>query len=93
MDKAKVLILGNDPNNTPLKTIYCDFQEYELTIKIGDYNFNVTKRIFTDYIEPLIDIEGYLKIQNFIYKILNVKSDSDYQELWLYLLNRQSEVV
>ena len=92
MDKAKILILGNDPNNTPLKTIYGDFQEYETTIMIGDYTFNITKRLFIDF-EPLIDMEGYFKIKNFIYKILNIKSDSDYMELWLYLLNRQSVVV
>ena len=93
MDRAKILILGNNPNNTPLRIIYGDFQEYYITIEIGDYSFNITKRVFIDFIEPLIDMEGYLKIQGLIYKVLNVKNDSDYQELWLYLLNRQSAVI
>jgi len=93
MDKAKILILGNDPNNTSLKTVYGDLQEYSgMTIKIGDYTFNITKRLFIDF-EPLINMEGYLKIENLIYKILDIKSDSDYQELLLYLCNRQSVVV
>lgn len=88
-----VLILGNNPNNIPLKTISGDFQEYDTAIIIGSYTFNITKRIFTDYIESLIDMNGYLKIEDSVYKILHIINYSDYQELWLYLLNRQSAVV
>ena len=91
MDETQVLLLGNDPNNTPLKTIFGDLQQYETAIQIGDYTFNITKRLFIDF-EPLINMQGYLKIQDLIYKILDIKSDSDYQELLLYLCNRQSVV-
>lgn len=92
LKNTSVKVLGNDPNNTPLKTIFGDFQEYSATIKIGDYTFNISKRLFIDYIEPLIDMNGYLQIEGSVYKVLHIKSE-DYQEFWLYLLNRQLAVV
>ena len=88
MDDISVQILGNNPNNTTQKTIEGDLQEYSATIEIGDYSFEITKRLFIDYIEPLLNMEGYLEVENKVYKILNIKEYSDYQEVWLYLLNR-----
>ena len=93
MDYTSVKILGNSPLNITQKNILGDFQDYDENIIIGDYTFKVTKRLLIDYIEPLIDMNGYLNIFNSVYKVLHIKNYSDYQELWLYLLNRQSEVV
>jgi len=92
-DESTVLILGNSPVNSLQKTITADVQEYSTVVEIGDYKFNISKRLFIDYIELLLDINGYLKIENMVYKILNIKEYSDYQEIWLYLLNRQSAVI
>ena len=88
MDDISIQILGNSPTNTVIKTIEGDLQSYSATIEIGEYKFDISKRLFIDYIEPLLNIYGYLQVENKVYKILQVKEYSDYQEVWLYLLNR-----
>lgn len=89
MDDISVQILGNSPNNTTQKTIEGDFQEYTSVIKIGEYEFDISKRLFIDYLEPLISMDGYIKAGNKIFKILKVKEYSDYMEVWLYALTRE----
>ncbi|KUO66115.1 MAG: hypothetical protein APF84_12400 [Gracilibacter sp. BRH_c7a] len=93
MNETEVLILGNSQNNATEKTILGDFQEYSTTIEIGDYSFEITKRLFINYIEPLINMDGYLRIGDLLYKVLKIQTFITYQEFWLYLLDRQSEVV
>lgn len=89
MDDTIVRILGNSPKNISLKDIYGDLQEYEKTIKIENYEIEITKRLFVDYVESLIDEESYLKVKGKIYKIMKVKEYSDYMEIWLYELKGQ----
>lgn len=93
MDDISIQILGNSPTNTVQKIIEGDLQSYSTTIEIGDYSFAITKRLFTDYIEPLLNMNSYIKVENKVYKILHIKEFSDYQEVWLYELTRQSEVI
>lgn len=92
-DDSTVNILGNSPVNSCKRTIAADVQEYSTTIEIGDYQFEITKRLFVDYIEPLIEMDGYLEVENKVYKILHIKEFSDYMEVWLYKLARQTEVI
>lgn len=84
-----IQILGNSPTNTSIKSIYADYQVFEKTIKIEGYEFNITKRGIVDRIEILIDVDTYLDIEGTIYKVMKVKTYSDYMELWLYKLNKQ----
>jgi len=93
MDEISIQILGNSPTNQTQATIDGDLQSYSATIEIGEYKFDISKRLFIDYIEPLIDIDGYLKGENKAYKILYIKEFSDYMEVWLYELTRQPEVI
>jgi len=88
-DDSTVYILGNNPENSWQKTIVADVQSYSETILIGEYKFNINKRFFTDYIEPLLNIESYVEIESKIFKILNIIEYSDYQEVWIYLLDIQ----
>lgn len=88
----EVQILGNNPQGIAIKTIDAEAQDFDNIIEIENYKFYITKRVITDYIEPLISIDGYLKISNIIYKILKINEYSDYQELWLYELIRQVAV-
>lgn len=88
-EETIVEILGDTPLNTPLKMLYGDFQDFEKIIKIENYEFDCTNRLFIDYIEPLIDNKTYLKIKGSIYKVMKVKTCSDYMELYLYLLQKQ----
>jgi len=92
MDEQKVFLLGNSPTNSWQKTIYSGVQQFSSVVKIGEYEFSITKRLFVD-LEPLCKMDGYLEIENKIYKILKIKEYSDYMEVWLYLLKRQTEVI
>lgn len=85
----QVQILGNNPQGAVRKTIDTEVQGFDNKIEIESYKFYISKRVITDYIEKLIDINGYLKIENTIYKILKINEYSDYQEIWLYELIRQ----
>jgi len=84
MDEISIEILGNSPTNTTHATIEGDLQEYSATIEIENFKFEITKRLFIEHLEPLIDMSGYIKAENKIFKILKIKSFSDYMELWLY---------
>ena len=92
-DETKIEILGNNPTNTTIKQIVGDVQEpqgqRDLIIKIEKYEFSVAMRLFIDYLEPLIDYTTYLKINGLIYKVLKIKTHSDYMEIDLYLLRKQ----
>lgn len=89
----KIQILGNDPQGIKLKDIDGEVQEFDNLIEIESYKFYVNKRVITDYIEKLIDIYSYIKIENMIFKILKINTYSDYQEVWLYELIRQQAVL
>lgn len=89
MDEQKVFLLGDSPANSWQKTIYADVQQFSSVVKIGEYEFSITKRLFVDYIEPLVAMDGYMEIENKIFKILKIKEYSDYMEVWLYQLERQ----
>jgi len=88
-----ISILGDNPLSSSQKNITVDLQEYSgETIEIGDYEFEITKRIFISGIEPLIYVSRYIKIGFKIYKILHIKEFDDYMEGWIYELNRQPEM-
>lgn len=92
-DDTIIQILGNSPANTSIKQILGDFQEPQgqrtTFIEIEKLKFNINKCLFIDYIEPLIDLTTYLKINGITYKVLRIKKYSDYMEIYLYLLRRQ----
>lgn len=88
----KVQILGNNPQVAAIKTIDAEVQDFDNIIEIGNYKFYIERRVITDYIEPIIDMDGYLKIDNVIYKVLKINEYSDYQDIWLYKLVRQVAV-
>ncbi|KUO75709.1 MAG: hypothetical protein APF81_17690 [Desulfosporosinus sp. BRH_c37] len=92
MDDISIQILGNSPTNVTQKTINGGFQQFNTTIEIDNFSFEISKRIFID-LETLIDMDGYIEAENKVYKILHIKEFSDYMEVWLYELTRQPEVI
>jgi len=84
-----VEILGNKPTNTTIKTISVDCQQFDNIIKIEEYEFPITKRMFTDAIEEILEMNGYIKIKDKEFKIMKIKEYDNYQEVWLYELERQ----
>ena len=92
-DDTTIIILGNNPSNSKIKEFEGDLQEpqgqRELTIEIEKYKFTISKILYIDYIELLIDLTTYLKINGVIYKVLKVKTFSDYMEVCLYKLRKQ----
>jgi len=92
-DDTSIEILGNNPLNSTIKRIDGDLQETpgqkELIIEIENYKFTISKILYIDYLDPLIDLSTYLKANGIIYKVLKVKNFSDYMEVYLYELKRQ----
>jgi hypothetical protein len=92
-DDTIVQILGSNPMNIAIKQILGDFQEPQgqrtTFIEIEKLKFDISKCLFIDYIEPLIDLTTFLGINGFIYKVIKIKIFSDYMELDLYQLRRQ----
>lgn len=82
MDEIKIVLLNKDL--TFNKNIFVDVQEYDNTIEINDYKLNVNKRLFIDYIVKDMSLENYLNINNEIFKIVKIKTYSDYQEIFIH---------
>lgn len=80
-------IWGNPTGTTYLDSIYGDFQEYEKTLKVEDFTFNITKRVFCDY-TTLITDKSYMKINGEFYKCIKPKIFDDYMEIMLYKCQR-----
>ena len=77
-------IWGNPTTDTNyLDRIYGDFQEYEKTLKIEEFTFNITKRVFCDY-TTLITDKSYFKINGEFYKCIKPKVFDNYMEIMLY---------
>ncbi|MFL0194822.1 hypothetical protein ACJDU8_04430 [Clostridium sp. WILCCON 0269] len=69
---------------------YIDIQPYDKSIMFEDgIEINVTKRGFCDII-PLVNMESYIKFQDKLYKVMKIKTWSDYMELWLYECERDN---
>ena len=80
--KADVL----DSALTKIKTIKCDLQVYDKTLKFeDDIELDISNRIFSD-IDSSINLDNYIKVDSTTYKILKVKKYDDYIETWLYEL-------
>ncbi|WCK55137.1 hypothetical protein PP175_03880 [Aneurinibacillus sp. Ricciae_BoGa-3] len=92
-DDTVIQILGSSPTNTAMKQIVGDVQEPQgqrtTYIEVEKLKFDIHKCLFIDYIEPLIDLSTFLKIEGFIYKVLKIKTYSDYMEIYLYKVRRQ----
>jgi len=92
-DDTRIQILGSSPTNTAIKQILGDVQEPQgqrtTFIDIEKLKFDIHKCLFIDYIEPLIDLTTFLRIDGVIYKVLKIKTYSDYMEIDLYQLRRQ----
>ena len=92
-DDTLILILGNSPTNTPIKQIYGDVQEPQgqrtTYIEIEKLKLDISKRLFIDYIEPIIDLTTFIEANGLIYKVIKIKTYSDYMEIDLYQLRRQ----
>ena len=86
---TKIEVLGDKPTNIRIKTLKVDLQEYDTSITLEDYDFDITKRFFTKKIEILLEMNGYIKANSKVYKILKIKEYSEYQDIWLYKLERQ----
>ena len=88
-----IQILGNSPTNAPIKQIYGDIQEPQgqrtTYIEIEKLKLDISKRLFIDYIEPIIDLTTFIKANGLIFKVINIKTYSDYMEIDLYQLRRQ----
>lgn len=82
-DDTIVQILGNNPKNSKIKSILADVQEYNQEIEILNYKLNVYKRLYIDYIEPLIMENTYLKIENEIVQVVKVNRYSSYLEVYV----------
>ena len=82
-DDTIVQVLGNSPKGTNLKNIFADVQEYNQEIQIDDYNLNIYKRLYIDYIEPMIQLNTYLKIENEITQVIKVNRYPSYLEVYV----------
>lgn len=80
---TEIEIWGNPTDTTYLDSIYGDFQEYEKVLKIEQFTFNITKRVFCDY-TTLITDKSYFKINGELYKCIEPKVFDDYMEIMLY---------
>ena len=92
-DDTVIQILGSSPANTSIKQIIGDFQEPQgqraTFIEIEKFKFDISKCLFIDYIEPLIDLTTFLEINGLIYKVIKIKIYSEYMEIFLCQLRRQ----
>jgi len=71
-----------------VKTVYGDIQPYDRNISFEEgIEIEITKRAFCD-IEPLIGKDSYISIKENLFKVMKIKTWSDYTELWLYECNR-----
>lgn len=71
-----------------VKTIYADIQPYDKSITFEDsVEIEITKRVFCD-IEQDIGKHSYISIKETLFKVMRIKTWSDYMELWLYECNR-----
>lgn len=70
------------------KTIYADVQPYDRSISFEDgIEIDITQRAFCD-VDPEIGKDSYMSIKAKLYKVMKIKTWSDYMELWLYECNR-----
>lgn len=68
--------------------IYADVQPYEKSLLFEEgIEILVTQRVFCDIV-PAIDDQSYMKINNKLFKVMNIKERSDYLECWLYECER-----
>jgi len=76
------------PGSTLIKTIYADLQPYSATLNL-DYGLSleISHRLFCDYIKD-IGANSYLKIDCDYYKVMDIKTWSDYLEIYLYKCQR-----
>lgn len=81
-DDTIVEILGNNHQNTKIKSILVDVQEYDKDVKIGNYTINGYKRLYPE-IEPLITVGTYLKIENEIVQVVKINKYTDYMEVFV----------
>jgi len=83
---TKVQLLNATFQETGL--IFADVQSYEKSMLFEDgIEIEITKRAFCDSC-PEIDDKSYMKFSNKLYKIMKVKTRSDYMESWLYECER-----
>ncbi|MCB2297042.1 hypothetical protein [Clostridium tagluense] len=85
-DDTIVKILGSSYINTPIKTLMSDVQDYTSTIEKENYAYKCTKIIVCE-IEPLMQRNFYLNIDNKIYKIIKVDICSEHMEVYLFLMD------
>lgn len=80
---TKIQIL-NSTDLTIIKTIFADVQPYMKNYTFeDDISLEVTHRAFCDKYAHL-ELFRYLRIDNQIYIIMDLKGWSDYMELYLY---------
>ena len=85
---TKIDIYEN-PDSSPIKTIYADVQPFSGTIGFNyGLSFEVSKRVFCN-VDKDINEEAYFKFEDNFYKVLNIKERSDYMEVFLYKCNRK----
>lgn len=71
-------------NLTAIQTIYADVQPHSKSISYEDeYTLEITHRAFCDQ-ESGLHLNGYVRIADHMFIILDLKEWSDYLELYLY---------
>ena len=67
-----------------------DIQPFEKTMTFEDgIDIEIRERAFCDMVSQ-IDDNSYLRINDMLYKVMNIKAYSDYMELWLYECEREA---
>ena len=81
---TRVGILTSFDTTEVIKSIDGDLQPYTKTINFDDgYQIEITKRLFCDRVSS-INMGTYLLINNQKYVVIQMKTWSDYLELFLY---------
>ena len=71
-----------------LCNIKCDLQPCDKVFTFeGNLQFEAKYKLFAER-NTLITKSGYMRIENVIYKIMDIKFWNDYMEVWLYECKR-----
>lgn len=68
--------------------VYVDMQPFDNSIIFEDgIEILISKRVFCD-IRPEINMDSYILCNDKLYKVMKIKTWSDYMECWLYECER-----
>lgn len=77
------------PDSYLSKTIYADVQPCSGSVGFNlGLSLEISKRVFCD-LDKDINEGTYFRIEDYLYKVLNIKERSDYMEVYIYKCKRQ----